>query len=67
MTVIPIGIGALVTVVKGLAQELEDLEIRRREETIQTKALLRLARILRRILETGEEVLSLKFLWENIS
>ena len=31
---------------------LEDLEIRGQEETIQTTAFLRLARILRRVLET---------------
>ena len=39
---------------------LEDLEIRGRMETIQTTALLRSARILRRVLETGEDLLSLK-------
>ena len=46
VTVIPIVIGALGTVTKGLVQGLEDLEIRRRVETIQTTALSRLARIL---------------------
>ena len=51
MTAIPIVIGALSTVTKGLIQELEILEIRGREETIQT-TLLRSARILRRVLET---------------
>ena len=38
--VIPIVIGALGTVTKGLVQGLVDLEIRRRVETIQTTALL---------------------------
>ena len=52
MTVIPIVIGALGTVTKGLVHGLEELEIREREETIQTTALLRSARILRRVLET---------------
>ena len=52
MTVMPIVIGGLGTVAKELVQGLEDLEIRRRVETIQTTALLRLARILKRILET---------------
>ena len=37
---------------KGLGQGLEDFEIRRRVETIQTVTLLRSARILRRELET---------------
>ena len=49
---IPIVIGVLSTVTKGLVQGLEDLEIRKQVETIQTTALLRLARIPRRILET---------------
>ena len=52
MIVIPILIGVLGTVTKGLVQELEDLEIRRLLETIQTEALLRSVRILRRVLET---------------
>ena len=52
VTVIPIVIGALGTVTKGLVQELEDLEIRRRVETIQTAALLRSVRILRTVLAT---------------
>ena len=47
MTVIPIG-----TTPKGLVRELGELEIGGRAEAIQTKALLRSARILRRILET---------------
>ena len=52
VTVIPIVIGALGTVTEELVQGLEDLEIRGRVETIQTTALLRSARILRRVLET---------------
>ena len=44
-------IGALGTVTKSLVKGLEDLEIRR-VETIQTPALLRLAKIPRRVLET---------------
>ena len=49
---IPIIIGALGTATKGLLKEHEELEIRAWVETIQTTALLRLARILRRFLET---------------
>ena len=52
VTVIPIAIGALRTVSKGLGQGLEDLEIREREKTIETTALLRSPRILRKVLET---------------
>ena len=52
VTIIPIVIGALGTVTKGLVQKLEDLEIRGQVETVQTTALLRSARILRRVLET---------------
>ena len=50
--VIPILIGVLSTVIKGLIKGFEDLEIRGRIETIQTTALLRSARILSRVLET---------------
>ena len=52
VTLIPIIIDVLLTVTKGLIEGLEDLEIRGRAETIQTTALLRSARILRRVLET---------------
>ena len=52
VTIVPIVIGALGTVTKGLLKGLEDLEIGGRVETIQTTALLRSARILRRVLET---------------
>ncbi len=52
MTFIPIVIGAVCTVTKGLVKELEDLEIRGRVETVQTTALQRSARILSRVLET---------------
>ena len=47
VTVVPIMVGALGTVPKGLEKRLEELEIRRRIEPIQTTALLRSARILR--------------------
>ena len=40
------------TVVKGLLKGLEDLEVGGRVKTIQTTALLRMARILRRVPET---------------
>ena len=52
MTMIPIVIGALDTVSKGFVLGLEDLEISGGVETIETIALLRLARILRSALET---------------
>ena len=50
MTVIPIAIGTLSTITKGLVKGLEDLKIKGRVETIQTTALLRSAMILRRVL-----------------
>ena len=52
VTVIPPVISALGTVTKGLIKGLEDLEIKGRVETIQTKALLISARIMRRLEET---------------
>ena len=52
VTIIPIVIGAFGTVTKGLLKGLEDLEVGGRVETIQTTALLRTARILRRLEKT---------------
>ena len=52
VTIVPIVISALGTVTKGLLKGLEDLEIGGRVETIQATALLRTARILRRVLDT---------------
>ena len=53
-------IGAFGAVTKGLLKGLENLEVGGRVETIQTIALLRTARILRRVLETRGDLLSLK-------
>ena len=61
VTVIPIVIGTLGMISKGLVKGLEDLAIRGQIKIIQTTALLRSARILRRVLETEEDVLSIKF------
>ena len=61
VTIIPIVIGAFGTVIKGLLKGLEDLEVRGRVETIQT------TRILRRVLETWGDLLSLKLQWKTIS
>ena len=52
VTVLPSVIGVLGTIPKGLVKGLEDLEIRRQVETIQTTVLLKLARILSRVQET---------------
>ena len=67
VTIIPIVIGAFGTVTKGLLKALEDLEVGGRVETIQTTALLGTARILRRVLETWGDLLSLKLQWKTIS
>ena len=48
VTIVAIVIGAFGSITKGL----EDLKFGGREETMQTTALLRMARILRRVLET---------------
>ena len=52
VTVISIIIGELWTLPKGL----EDVEIGKQVETIQTTALLRWTKILRRVLETSREL-----------
>ena len=67
MTVIPIVAGALGTIPKGLVKRQEDLEIRGQVETTQVTALLRSARILRKVIETWGDLLSLKFVCETIS
>ena len=65
--IVPIVIGTFGTVTKGLLKGLEDLEIGGRVETIQTTALLRTARIMRRVLETWGDLLSLKLQWKTLS
>ena len=52
VTIITTVIDAFGTVTKGLLKRLVALEVCGRVETIQTIALLRTARILRRVLET---------------
>ena len=52
VTIIPVVIGVFETVTKGLLKGLEDWEVGGRVETIQTTALLRTARIPKRVLET---------------
>ena len=47
VTIIPIVIGALGTITKGLLKGLEDFEVGGRVETFQTTTLLRTARILK--------------------
>ena len=63
--IVPIVIGALGKITKGLLKGLDDLEVGGRVETIQTTALLKTA--LRRVLETWGDLLSLKFQWKTIS
>ena len=67
VTIIPIVIGAFGAVTKGLLKGLEDLEVRGRVETIQTTALLKTDRILRRVLATRGDLLSLRLQWKTIS
>ena len=77
VTIEPIVIGAFGTITKGLLKGLEDLEFGGWVETIQitallrmaiqTIALMRMARILRRVLETWGDLLSLKLQWKTIS
>ena len=62
VTIIPIVIDAFDTVTNGLLKGLEDSEVGGRVETIQPTALLKIARILRRVLETWEDLLSLNLL-----
>ena len=65
-TIIPIVISALGTVTKELVQGL-NLEITGQVETTQNSTLLRSARILRKVLETLGDLLSLKLQLKTIS
>ena len=65
--IIPIVIGAFGTLTKWLLKSLDDLEVVGRVETIQMTALLRTARILKRVRETWRDLLSLKLLWKTTS
>ena len=67
VTIIPIVIGAFGTVTKGLLKDMEDLEVGEQVETIQTTALLKTARILRRVLECWGDLLSLNLQGKTIS
>ena len=67
VTIVPIVIGALGTVTKELLKGQEDLKVGERVKIIQTTAWLRTARILRRVLETWGDMLSLKLQWKTIS
>ena len=60
VTIIPIVIDAFGTVTEVLLKGLEDLKVGGRVETIQTTTLLRTTRILKRVLETWGDLLSLK-------
>ena len=67
VSIIPIVIGAFGTLTKGLLKGLEDLEVGGWVETIQATELLKTARILRRVLETWGDLLSLNLQWKTIS
>ena len=67
VTIIPIVIAPFGTVTKGILKGLEDLEAGGRVETIQTTALFRTARILRRVQETWGDLMSLKLQWKTTS
>ena len=60
VTVMPIVIGELGMIPKGLVRGLEELKIGGRAVTIINAALLRLARILSRVPETRGNLLSLR-------
>ena len=67
VTIEPIVIGAFGTITKGLLKGLEGLEVGGQVETIQMTAFLRTARILKLIVETWGDMLSLKLQWKTIS
>ena len=66
VTIVLIVIGTFGIETKGLLKGLEDLEVGERVETLQTTPLLRIARILRRVLKTWGDLLSLRLQWKTI-
>ena len=72
VTTLPIVVGALGTVTKGLLKGLEALGVGGRMETIQITALLGTARILRRVQEASKDLLTpvknllLKLMWKTL-
>ena len=66
VTILPIVIDAFGAKTKGLLKGPEDLEVGGRVETVQMTALLRMARILRRVVEMWGDLPSLKLQWETI-
>ena len=67
VTIVPIVVGALDTITKGLLKALEDLEAGEGVETIQTTTLLRTTRMLRWVLDTWGDLLSLKLQLKTIN
>ena len=67
VTIVTIVIGALGTITKGLLKGLEELEVGGPVETIQMTGLLETVGILRRVLETWGDLLSLRLQWKTIS
>ena len=67
VTNILIVIGTFGTVTKVLLKGLEDLEVGRQVETIQTAASLRTVRILRRVLEIWGDLRLLRLQYVNKS
>ena len=67
VTIVAIVTGAFGTVTKGLFKGLEDLEVGGQVETTQPTALLKTARIPRRIPETWGDLLSLSLQWKTVS
>ena len=65
MTIIPIVISLFGTVTKWLLKELEDLRVGGWVDTIQSTAFMRMVKILRRVLETWGDLLSIKDQWKN--
>ena len=65
VTTMPIVIGVLETVLQGLGEGTGGTKISGRIETIQIVALLRLARILRRVQETRVDLLSPRPQWKT--
>ena len=67
ITVIPIVFGALGDIPKWLESGLNHLAIGERIVTIQTTAVLKSARIFRRVQETEGDLLSLSLQWKPTS
>ena len=67
VTLVLFVVDALGMIIKGIEMRLLEVESRRKVDTIQSTAFLKSTRILRNVLETRGDLLSLRLQWKTTS